>query len=323
MIHKKMHYYQIDVIRFMAALFVMWAHYLNSAGVGLLNINSVGQLGVHVFFIVSGYVISITATNSTPKQFIIKRAIRLYPAMIICMLLSTFIIISSKSFGLIIPDVVKEPNIKEFFVNISLLNKFIFNSEKIDIVLWTIAVEVKFYIFITLALCFVKDIERLMFAYGLFSVVALSFTQFNTSSLIEWGVYFAAGSNFHYSKKLGWSKLRIALSLVYLFFIECHIWFNFYEPKMIAMICFFIIYLILSVVMTMSLTISDRWAFLTILGGASYPLYLIHNNMGRIFIENDMTGIILMMSISIFISLLILKLENKLISKIKGVVNTG
>lgn len=45
---------------------------------------SYGFLGVHLFFIISGYVIYMSILNcNNTKDFLIKRVVRLYPAYIV------------------------------------------------------------------------------------------------------------------------------------------------------------------------------------------------------------------------------------------------
>ncbi|MCU0650139.1 MAG: hypothetical protein MUF00_19285, partial [Gemmatimonadaceae bacterium] len=43
-----------------------------------------GYLGVELFFMISGFVILMTAANGSVRDFVISRAVRLYPAFWVC-----------------------------------------------------------------------------------------------------------------------------------------------------------------------------------------------------------------------------------------------
>ncbi len=86
----------IQYLRGLAALIVVFAHTTTGFGfaasghihglskIALQNIHFIGQVGVGVFFIISGYIMSMT-TNSkaggikNSKTFLAKRAVRIYP----------------------------------------------------------------------------------------------------------------------------------------------------------------------------------------------------------------------------------------------------
>lgn len=81
---------EIDFLRFFAAFLVMLFHYSSVSQASkmsyplLLPIASFGFYGVHLFFMISGFVILMTAARVDAKQFIISRIIRLYPAFWVC-----------------------------------------------------------------------------------------------------------------------------------------------------------------------------------------------------------------------------------------------
>jgi len=99
----KHRFYDIDLMRFVAAFSVMLFHYTfrgNAADnmfdvaypiIGLVS--RYGFLGVDLFFIISGFVILLTARNRDVRGFVISRIVRLYPAVWFCVTL-TFIAIT-------------------------------------------------------------------------------------------------------------------------------------------------------------------------------------------------------------------------------------
>lgn len=53
-----------------------------------------GYLGVELFFMISGFVILMTASNNSLKRFFISRAVRLYPAFWVCCTITFLLILA-------------------------------------------------------------------------------------------------------------------------------------------------------------------------------------------------------------------------------------
>jgi peptidoglycan/LPS O-acetylase OafA/YrhL len=146
----------LDGLRVIAIVMVMLYHYyfrfLDSHYTYSFNIPTIfkyGYLGVELFFIISGFVISLTLTKCTGFiEFIKKRFVRLIPAMVIC---------SSKTFIFII--LFDNNNLfagSKSLVNLLISNSFISpllintllptNVSYIDGAYWSLWVEITFYI---------------------------------------------------------------------------------------------------------------------------------------------------------------------------------
>lgn len=140
-------YIGIDILRFLAALMVMLFHlvYLSSArqgtsywiSGGLISLPQAwsytywGWVGVQIFFVISGFVIALTAERSTPFSFIQSRVVKLGPGVWICAPL-TFLVAALlwgdyRSWGLLR----------------SVL--FIPYGPWVEVVYWTLGIEVSFY----------------------------------------------------------------------------------------------------------------------------------------------------------------------------------
>src|SRR5438445_3272534 len=98
----RIRYPELDLLRFLAAFWVMLFHYTfrgpRDAGLPasfpfLDHFTRYGYLGVHVFFILSGFVILLTAYEKNALGFALARFIRLYPAYWICVTLTAFALV--------------------------------------------------------------------------------------------------------------------------------------------------------------------------------------------------------------------------------------
>src|SRR3954468_18102428 len=80
-----------DLMRLLAASLVFWSHQYSISGFKEPMIPWVGSLGgfaVYVFFAISGYLNSQSVLRShSSAQFLISRAFRIYPALIVCVAL--------------------------------------------------------------------------------------------------------------------------------------------------------------------------------------------------------------------------------------------
>jgi len=89
--------YELDLLRFMAAFSVVMFHYSFRGAAGkpgntfttfnyapLAGAARYGYLGVNLFFLISGFVILMSANGSSPRRFFISRFVRLYPAYWVC-----------------------------------------------------------------------------------------------------------------------------------------------------------------------------------------------------------------------------------------------
>lgn len=86
----------LNLLRLIAALMVLYAHsfaFYGNPAAGFLGLASYGGLGVEIFFIISGYLI-VKSWDSNPSvsSFLIKRSLRIFPALIVVVLISMFIL---------------------------------------------------------------------------------------------------------------------------------------------------------------------------------------------------------------------------------------
>lgn len=94
----------LDVVRFLAAVLVVIAHYSFFSVVGtqaLPYMPDYGREAVITFFVLSGYVIAYTASRQSAQQFIVARCARIYSVVLPCVLLAfALLVLTSGMLGI-------------------------------------------------------------------------------------------------------------------------------------------------------------------------------------------------------------------------------
>jgi peptidoglycan/LPS O-acetylase OafA/YrhL len=140
---------EIDALRGIACLMVVYNHFGNYPEIGSIA-SCIGCIGVDLFFIISGFVISLTIqNNSNWKYFLINRFSRLFPVYWICLILSVLTYVIFYTY-------INEPAptdylFKTFLVNLSMV-QFYTGFPNIDGSYWTLIIELLFYAFILIFL---------------------------------------------------------------------------------------------------------------------------------------------------------------------------
>src|ERR1700744_4570676 len=128
-----------------------------------------GWVGVEIFFVISGFVIANSASESSATEFLFSRALRLYPAVWVCAT-ATFIVLllfaSGSATEFIIP-----------YLRAMLLIPKGINGQWIDCVYWTLAAEMAFYGLVFCALL-TKKITLRHLAWGL-TIYSAAFNLFS------------------------------------------------------------------------------------------------------------------------------------------------
>ena len=152
----KQHLLGIDVLRFAAALMVLFFHfcYLNPNGfIGNATRQTLdfsetsafshfGWVGVQVFFVISGFVIAFSGEKATPFGFFSSRVVRLGPGAWICAPL-TLLVLVALGFA----------QARELFAGLRHSMAFIPWGPWIDGSYWTLGIEVAFYAMVLGIIC--------------------------------------------------------------------------------------------------------------------------------------------------------------------------
>ena len=268
---------ELDVLRGLAAVAVVLFHYSGHVTRYFGDFPftlEIGKFGVQVFFTISGYVIYYTLHRCNSwKDFAFSRFSRLFPAYWATLAL------------LLIADVAirgKSPWWGGYLVNMTMLQTFV-GFPDLDIVFWSLAAELVFYVAM-----------GILFAAGLMhQIVVVAICWILCSGV--WG--FA-------TRYAGWEPpdaLRIGLILPHAPFFLSGIMFYLihqkgYKAIYLSVILFAVVAaflcggIMLGLVATVSFAIFGlavggflRWLvspYTLWLGAISYPLYLLHRNLG-------------------------------------------
>lgn len=134
-------YQELDALRGIAAMIVVLFHYTLAAEVWM-NELKYGITGVDLFFIISGFVITLSISQvSSGKEFIINRISRLYPTYW-TVVSFTFVLICLRHFYM-----ATGMNWLNYFGNLTMF-QFYLGIPDLDGTYWTMIVELLFYIFI-------------------------------------------------------------------------------------------------------------------------------------------------------------------------------
>jgi len=128
-----------------------------------------GPFGVGVFFLISGFVIPFSLTQLSPRRFLVARFFRLYPTYLVCFAISCLTVwISAQLYAT--PYVWSA---QEVLANVLLLHTNL-GIPSLDLVNWTLAVEIKFYLL--MACCGAAVIRRGFMHLFLFALLVLGVT---------------------------------------------------------------------------------------------------------------------------------------------------
>jgi peptidoglycan/LPS O-acetylase OafA/YrhL len=284
--------YGLDVLRFLAAISVLFYHYCFIGSLeGSWSMNNyfsfahLGDFGVDVFFVISGFIITSSAKNRTAKEFFKSRFLRIYPAFFIC---STITAITSS----MLPGVSAKDIFIRWITQFTFYSK-IFNVQVLSNVYWTLTVEITFYILVGI-LIVTGLFKKLNIVVPIWLLISFSNQYILKNDIVrdifltQYSGHFVAGMLLYqikYEKPNAFTPLGFLLSIILIWQsingIEMWIYgsygFRYDEIStlLIALTTILIVYFACNV---QSIIIPKK--FVSILGGMSYTLYLLHADFG-------------------------------------------
>ncbi len=278
---------ELDSLRGIAALCVVLFHFtygyqkfISHFEIPALLTFRFGFYGVYLFFVLSGFVIYYSITNiRSGKEFIIKRAIRLYPTYWIC-LITTFIFVYSinnlpESFSV---------SYKQAFIGLTMLQQ-LFYTPPIDKSYWTLVPEFFFYfcVFLLIITRTEKNILIIGLIWLLFSFIHEHIYHIKYFGLIlnlKYAPFFYAGIIFYHIMAGSTKKGFLYFQLFLCFSLSVSI-FNDPLKDGIAVL---VIYLLFLLFITKNLGFLN-YRPLIFLGQISYAWYLLHQSIGYVIMK--------------------------------------
>ncbi|MFF0344844.1 acyltransferase family protein [Kribbella sp. NPDC004875] len=290
----------MDLLRIVAAVSVMAYHYLFSAYAGGLGglafphvdvVARYGYLGVDLFFVISGFVVLLSAWDRSPRSFVVSRAVRLYPAYWVAVTLTAIVsvVFGAGRFPVSLP---------QYLANLTMFNSLP-NIENVDVVYWTLWAEVRFYVMILVLIwigitarrvtifCWAWLAATFVFQAGLLPQATdlVLNTQFSH--------YFIAGTALCLIHRYGATPQRLAIVAISLgnaiyrgigFADRVGIR---YHTEIHRTAVVMIIIAIFAIMLAIALKLTHRFGrpWFAALGALTYPLYLVHAHVGFIIFE--------------------------------------
>lgn len=112
-------------------------------------IQSSGFLGVVIFFLISGYIITYILETETTAEFAIKRFFRIFPPFWFS-ILAVIVLYALPSMITRVPNYFSQYTVRDYFGSGLLLNYFSDGIRATNAGAWTLAIEVTFYLFMAM-----------------------------------------------------------------------------------------------------------------------------------------------------------------------------
>jgi peptidoglycan/LPS O-acetylase OafA/YrhL len=295
--------YALDGLRLIAAVAAMTWHYTGFSRftqvwgtkpghlMPLLHKFSVyGWIGVPFFFLISGFVICMSAWGRTPGEFMVSRVTRLFPAYWLAILMTGSMLIAARPSWV---DHVKSLSYTDIFTNMTMMQDGIAGTD-IDGVYWTLYLELRFYVLFGLVLALGGLTYRKMVAFcGLwlfFSAISSNIDVPLVRAMLipEWAPYFIAGMAMYLIYRFG-SNLLLWCLIVFSWLLAQHQLMptlKNYSWDAQQHLSFTVALGLITLAFVVMIAVAKgwldwvQWKGLTVAGAMTYPVYLIHQELG-------------------------------------------
>lgn len=240
-----------------------------------------GYLGVDLFFLISGFVIMMSASHGSVRSFVASRAARLYPAFWVCCT-ATFSVLAVSGQG---------SPVASYLANMTMVG-LVAPVGLIDPSYWTLGYEIRFYamVAVVMALGLLHRAEALLTAWLLICLVLAVYPirYVNFLFIADYGAYFIGGSILHFVWAKGFTVARgvtvlgccalavyRGVDLAMTLQAREGVAFDAVTVSIVVLGCFLAM-LLIAMKKTGALA-AQKWLAL---GALTYPLYLLHSGIG-------------------------------------------
>ncbi|WP_079063734.1 acyltransferase family protein [Streptomyces sp. NRRL F-4489] len=286
----------VDGLRLVAALAVVLYHLVAREGAwrtdpkallpGLFPVGAYGWLGVQLFFLISGFLICMSCWGRSLGDFFTSRVVRLFPAYWFAVLTTAAVLIAFPLGDSRLP-------LRMVLTNLTMLQEPL-GVEHVDGVYWTLFAEMRFYLLFAALAWWGLTYRRVLAFCWVWVVASALFAGYDDSParllvMPDYSWYFIAGIAFYLMHRFGPDLLLTGLVLVCFGaclpfvhsswqrlprYIGHHV--PFWPVVLVLAACF----AVMALVATGRLTWM-QWRWLPYAGALTYPLYLLHQNIGR------------------------------------------
>lgn len=292
----------LDALRFLAALSVVGFHFTGitpawgdkrapGAIDGLGHLAAYGAMGVPLFFVISGFVVLMTAWGRDVPQFVASRVGRLFPAYWAAVLIAMVF-----AFGVWPAGSVSEghgPTKVDALVNLTMLQGSLGVPDLVG-AFWTLWTEARFYVLVAVLILIGINRRRILAFAALWPFAGLLAAQFHqpllsTLLISDYAPYFAGGMLLYVIYRDGhdltsWLLVGVQSLLALKFAVG---YYPMAVPRatgwaastttvaLISLACFAAVAL---ATLTRLSTVTASW--MTFLGALTYPVYLVHEKIG-------------------------------------------
>jgi peptidoglycan/LPS O-acetylase OafA/YrhL len=288
---------EIDLLRFFAAISVVAFHYLfRGPAIGampgyefpvLSEWARYGFLGVHLFFMISGFVIAFSVRGRSSGEFLWSRASRLYPAFWFAIVLTTLVVQFAQA---------KEYQLHwwEVVANFTMLNH-LFGIPSVDGAYWSLYVELHFYSLVWLMIRLGQQ-HRELFLLVFWLLIAVAWQTFPVWKVelllaAPYAPFFIAGALICRIRNEGasltlWSLYGIAwlLSLNIMVGLSPAVRVEDGDNPVVVGALITLAYLLMAGVGLGWFT-WIKGTLVALLGSLTYPLYLLHEVIGWVLLS--------------------------------------
>lgn len=307
-----------DLIRLCAALQVTVFHTAVYMDVGSVWVHYLGYFpGVPIFFFISGFLIYQSYNNiraNKLKTFFTNRVLRLYPALCICIVLSAISVYASGYLTAV------DPSRWEIFTWLASQLTFLqfynpdflrgYGTGKLNASLWTISIELQFYVLTPVIFLVSKKFRKTAFAlFVLFAIINVGNSFFNPRvttlqkilnvSFAPWIFMFATGAYLSTNKALQQKIVQIpiwATLPAYLVIYYFSLLFNFGTDNSLNPLLFLLLCCIVIKAAYTKPDLSDR---LLRRNDISYGVYIYHMPIVNFLIYQGVTGSYLALAVAL------------------------
>ncbi|MFF5447018.1 acyltransferase family protein [Streptomyces sp. NPDC012888] len=291
----------LDGLRFLAALMVVVFHYAgdrvwgdaSATFPGLGTVAPYGWLGVQLFFMISGFVICMSAWGKSLGAYVRSRVVRLMPAYWFCVLVTSAVL-------LLFPVAMtgsESVTPSRILTNLTMLEDPLKVGE-IDPSYWTLWVEMRFYLIFAVVAWMGLNYRRVLNFCWVWTIASLlapsaGIPLLDTLTSAGSAPLFISGIAFYLIRREGprytepWALLALSWLLMQHHMIGT---VGVYSPpsgKLSWSVCVAVVTFFYFVMAAVALGWLDRinWKWLPAAGAVSYPLYLIHQQIGVTLFE--------------------------------------